>query len=476
MVKLHLRVEKHGFCFRRGGWFGPWSGGARLGFLLAVLLGLVSAAHAQISTEYYHPPFNLFSPQDDIQVGRQAEAQALQKMPILRNAAANSYITRLGLRLSAHMPGPRFPYRFHIVDQKQINAFALPGGPVFINTGAICAARNEAQLAGVVGHEESHVALRHSTSMASKQEAGGLVLGILGGVLGTGTAGQLARLGTEIGANFVFLKYSRTMESQADALGAQVMNSAGYNPVEMAHFFQIIEEQGGPQPAQFLSDHPNPGNRLEAIEREIPTLGSHPAYVDDSAQFEQIKHTLCSQNGGTPPGSASPRGNRSRPVPRSNSGGWASTSFQGLSIGYPSDWQIAGGGSSTQLTLAPSNGVAGDGAQGSILTGAIISVYQPAQAGSLAVHSRQLVDALRQSNPQMRIAGSAQRVQVDGIEGQSLLLDNQNTQGQAERDRLVTFPRQDGSVLYLIFIAPASDYGQQATTFDRILNSVRING
>ena len=452
---------------------------SRFLLLIGPLLLLGIAAQAQVSTQYYNPPFNLFSPQDDVQVGKQAEAQAMQKLPILKNAQANSYLTELGLKLASHMPGPKFPYRFHIVQQKDINAFALPGGPVFINTGAICAARDEAQLAGVVGHEESHVALRHSTSMASKQEAGSLVLGVLGGILGGGAAGRIAELGTQIGANFLFLKYSRSMESQADALGAQVINAAGYNPIQMAQFFELLKQQGGARTAQFLSDHPDPGNRMAAIEREIPTLGAHPTYVNDSAQFEQVKRMLCSGGGGGEALNGSPGGSSgqaSGPGPQPSAGGWATATFQGIQLQYPAGWQAYGGGSSSQLTLAPSNGISGSGQQSNILIGIIVSVYQGGQSGSLRSQTQALIDSMRQSNPQMQTAGSYRSVRVAGISGESVWLDNQNAQGQAERDRLLAFPRQDGSLLYFIFIAPRQQYNQYSSEFNHILNSVRIAG
>lgn len=461
-----------------------WGGNRyRCLFVIGALLVLLAAAQAQVSTQYYNPPFNLFSPQDDVQVGKQAEAQAMQKLPILKNAQANSYLTQLGLKLAAHMPGPKFPYRFHIVQQKDINAFALPGGPVFVNSGAICAASDEAQLAGVVGHEESHVALRHSTSMASKQEAGSMVLGVLGGLLGGSAAGRVAELGTQIGANFLFLKYSRSMESQADALGAQVMNSAGYNPIKMAQFFEVLKQQGGQSTAQFLSDHPDPGNRMQAIEREIPTLSAHPTYVNDSAQFEQVKRMICSGGGGgtaqnSSRGLTAPANGRrgSASAPPASSNGWATANFQGIQVEYPAGWQAFGGGSSDQLTLAPSNGISGSGQQSNILIGAIISVFQGGQSGSLRSQAQALIDSMRQSNPQMRAAGSAQSVRVAGISGESVWLDNQNAQGQAERDHLFAFPRQDGSMLYFLFIAPSQEYNQYGSQFSHILNSVRIAG
>lgn len=281
--------------------------GFRRSHLLACLFafGLLAACNANVSppqasrqapnggASYYNPPWNMYSPQTDVEVGKQAAAQAEKQLPILHDAHATQYLTQLGGKLARHMPGPEFPYSFHFVNQKDINAFALPGGPVFVNVGAACAAANEAQLAGVVAHEESHVALRHSTSIASKQQLAQVPLAILGGVAGSGTAAQIAQLGAQMVVGGVFLKYSRDMESQADALGAQVMNAAGYDPRQMAQFFETLEAQGGSQSVQFLSDHPNPGNRRAAIEAEIPRLGSHPPYRDDSPQFEQLKSSLC---------------------------------------------------------------------------------------------------------------------------------------------------------------------------------------
>ncbi|MGH9541034.1 MAG: M48 family metallopeptidase [Terriglobales bacterium] len=256
------------------------------------LVALVCAAAAQ-SGKFYNPGYNFFTPQQDVQAGRQAEAQELAKLPILRDSAAEKYVTQLGLKLAQQIPGPKFPYRFHIVNSKDINAFALPGGAIFVNKGAICAAGNEAQLAGVMAHEESHVALRHSTHMASQQELYSVPLAIFGSALGSGAGASVARLAAQIGVQAMFLKYSRTDESQADALGAQVMSKAGYDPRQMAAFFQKLEAQPGSSTLQFLSDHPNPGNRTQAIDREIPELGPHPPYQDNSPQFAGIHARLC---------------------------------------------------------------------------------------------------------------------------------------------------------------------------------------
>ena len=436
--------------------------------VMVVLAAAVTALGVTAGRSYYHPGYNLYSPQDDVKLGQQAEQQAMQQLPILHDSTTDAYVTALGRKLASKMPGPEFPYRFHVVQQNPINAFAVPGGAVFVNTGTICAASNEAQLAGVMAHEESHVALRHSTSMASKQAIASVPLGILGAVLGNGMGGQLARMGAQIGIGSVFMHYSRSMESQADALGAQVMNAAGYDPRQMAAFFDKLKQQGGSRTAQFLSDHPDPGNRQQAIDAEIPTLGSHPTYVDDTTRFHQVQSRVCSgaasRNGG--------QGGVQNGVP--SSGGEQQAAFQGITLAFPRTWH-AYGDATSQLTLAPPNGVMTRGNEGAVITGVIVSVFQPAHSSSLDAGAEELISFLQQSNPQLRrLSGRHQAVRTAGIEGDGIELSNRNLQGQMESDHLIVFPRNDGTLLYFIFIAPSRSYGNVAPTFDRILGSVRI--
>src|SRR5262249_26643934 len=193
---------------------------------------------------------------------------------------------------TAHAPGYKWPYNFHVVNVKEINAFALPGGPIFVNLGTIQAADNEAQLAGVMAHEISHVVQRHGTRAASKQMGAQLPLAILGGIMGESTLAKAAELGISFGVGSYFLKNSRKSESEADLLGTDIMYDAGYEPRQMAVFFEKLEKQMGPSANsmlnQFMSDHPNPGNRAEAVQREVKTLKAR-AYLPDSAEFRDVK-------------------------------------------------------------------------------------------------------------------------------------------------------------------------------------------
>jgi len=139
---------------------------------------------------------NAFSQEQEIQAGQEASADVLKKMPVLpEDDPVTQYVQRLGAQLTAHAPGDPWPYHFHVVNQKEINAFALPGGPIFVNMGTIQAADNEAQLAGVMAHEISHVVQRHATRAATKQMKVQMPLQILGALLGRSSLGQLAAEG-----------------------------------------------------------------------------------------------------------------------------------------------------------------------------------------------------------------------------------------------------------------------------------------
>ena len=256
------------------------------GLLLIVAVGV----GAQIRN--LKPGFNLFSPQQDVQLGQEAKAQVEKQQQILQDDRVTGYLTQLGRKLAQSPRAGAFPFSYEVVKDKNINAFALPGGPVFVNTATFVAAQNEAQLAGVLAHEMSHVALRHGTHEASKGQAIQLIAGLAGSATGGGMLGTLARAGIGLGANSALLHYSREAESQADYNGALVMADAGYDPVQMANFFRLLETSGSEgRVAQFLSDHPTPGNRVQAVQQEIQSMPPRN-YRTDSPQFQSIRALL----------------------------------------------------------------------------------------------------------------------------------------------------------------------------------------
>jgi len=453
----------------------------QIALLLTALL-LIPDAPARVTPTH---GFDLFSTQEEIQAGQQAAAQVPKQLPVLPDSSPISqYISSLGHRLAEHAPGEKWPYNFHVVNQKEINAFALPGGPIFVNLGTIQAADNEAQLAGVIAHEISHVVQRHGTRAATKQMAAQLPLAAIGGILGHGTLGQMATQGISFGIGSYFLKNSRESEKEADLLGTDVMYDTGYDPHAMAAFFEKIKQMGGAPALQFLSDHPDPGNRVEYVSAEVRTLPPRQQYLADSSEFRQIKQEAAGmkpmtaqeiaawqkKGGGTPVEAAIP-GN----VSASASPNLKPFNHDDFQISYPDNWQVFGDQTSA-VTIAPPNGVT----QNAIATGVMISVYQPEEPGAnLDTNTHALLASLRQSNPDLRQIGNDEEIRINNAEGKSVELIGsspiqQNGKAIQERDWLVATRRSDGALLYLVFISPDKDFGTLRPTFEQMLRTLRV--
>ena len=296
-----------------GALFAQWGGMTRHNlrhqrWLLTVSALLVSASlTAQTRIE---PRRNSFTPAQDVQLGREAAAQVRQQLPMLNDRATENLVERIGARLAAAVPPrfrqPAFRYSFDVVNQREINAFALPGGPMFLNRGMLQAARTDDEVAGVMAHELSHVVLRHGTLQAAKAQKfqlGAIAGQVLGSIVG-GRTGQVIAQGSQFGLGTYFLKYSREYEREADLLGAQIMARAGYDPRQMANMFRTIQRQGGGSGPEWLSDHPDPGNRYTAINREAASLRVNGS-ADTGPAFETVRTRLSQM----PPAPASRRGN-----------------------------------------------------------------------------------------------------------------------------------------------------------------------
>ena len=204
----------------------------RLHVVAALAASLTFSVSAAAQTRI-DPDKNRFSPAQDVELGRRAAAELRSELPMVRDRRTENYVRQIGSRLVAAIPGrlqqPLFRYTFQVVDRREINAFALPGGPIYVNRGMLDAARNEGEVAGVIAHELSHVALRHATAQATKGQKfqlGALAGQILGSVVG-GRTGAVIANGSQIGIGTYFLKYSREYEREADLLGF-VRNLAEY--------------------------------------------------------------------------------------------------------------------------------------------------------------------------------------------------------------------------------------------------------
>ena len=424
--------------------------------------------------------FDLFSADQEVQVGKQAAADTNKQLPVLPDSdPIVQYVQQLGAKLVAHAPGQKWPYNFHVVNQKEINAFALPGGPIYINMGTIQVAENESELAGVMAHEMSHVIQRHATRAATKQMEAQLPLAVLGGFLGHGILGQLTALGIQFGVGSYFLKNSRQAEKEADLLGTDIMYDTGFDPQAMPRFFEIIKQKYPSSSPQFLSDHPDPGNRIVYVSNEIKTLPPKQ-FVQTSPQFAQAKQRAL----GMKPLTAQQIAQQQKQTPGAGSGSGSiapSSNFRQLqhnafTISYPDNWQAAGDANSA-VTIAPQAGVSQD----AIAYGVIINGFQPESANSLDSATHELIAQLRQGNPDLRQVGSDQDIKVNGVSAKSVDMVGaspiKDQQGKAERERdwLVTLPMSDRQhVLYAVFIAPDKDFGQMRPAFENMLRSLHV--
>jgi predicted Zn-dependent protease len=254
------------------------------------LLAAVCVASLTGATSLASAQFRLISVEDEIALGRQAQKEVRKDVPAVNDRQVAQYISGIGRRLAARAAGPRYPYSFTVANHREINAFALPGGPVWIHRGAIAAAANEAQVASVLAHEVAHIAQRHAADQISKQLVANGLIGILGAMLGNDRSAQTAQLGARILAGGYMLKFSRDDEREADSVGATIMRRAGWDAREMVAFMETIRREQGRNPSAvetFLSSHPAPGERAARLRGTVRAGGTR-----DSAAFRNIKGRL----------------------------------------------------------------------------------------------------------------------------------------------------------------------------------------
>jgi hypothetical protein len=453
---------------------------SRLVTILGLTLAVVLAAFGADNRTKLKPGLNFFSPKQDVEIGRQSASQAERQLQILNDWNATSYIQSLGKSLASYAPNndPVYVYQFKIVNDEAINAFALPGGFIYVNRGAIAAADDEAQIAGVMAHEIGHVVMRHGTHQASRAYLAQAPLAVAGGVLGGGAIGSVMGAVGGLGMNVLFLKYSRDMESQADLIGTQILHDAGYNPRAMVEFFEKIQAQSKGNASQFLSDHPNPGNRISNVQHEIEKLnGALPNPKENTPEFQTVKNDLANLPGPIRSGRGG-AGNR-RPTVTRNDGlpdppSIRMTTFNGSDIEfrYPDNWHPSVQG--TTITIAPDRGMI----KGSLTWGLMMSPYKADDHGqgrtSLDDATDQLLRDLQRNNPAMQVSNTRQRINVSGLQGYVTELSNDSPAGGRETDWIVTVIAPNGGAYYFVGVAPENDFFQYNGSFNDIVGTIRF--
>lgn len=235
--------------------------------------------------------FNLISLDQEKALGKQFNAEVHQQLKVIDTREATGYLQQLGERLVKGAPKTDFQFQFHLVDDPAVNAFAAPGGHIYVNTGLVAAADFESELAGVMGHEIAHAVERHVTEQMSKMYGAQLLATV---ALGQ-DAGMLTQLTTQLVGTAMFSKFSRDAERQSDRLAIQYLVNAGIDPRGLPSFFKKLKAEGGAPPRllQWLSTHPVTDDRIKDANARIAKLSNLDRYSRDSAAFQRWKHVVA---------------------------------------------------------------------------------------------------------------------------------------------------------------------------------------
>ena len=487
-----------------------------------ILLWVAAQAGAQTTGPAFPDPGKTSMSRENQQaLGMETAAQIYQQMPVLPDTSPETqYVRQLGQKLVATIPSQHsWPFEFHVVPQKEINAFALPGGQMFINIGTITASSNESELAGVMGHEMAHVYMQHSAKQAGKTQTTSMLAGLASMALGVsgagekagGLVGQLGQMGIQTGAQGLMMKYSRGDESQADAVGAVILYKAGYNPQGMADFFKTMQAQGGEAPPEWLSSHPNPGNRQQAIQKQIQSW-PRENYAADSPAFVQTRQHAAALRAYTAEeivkgaksgqwaalnqksgaslnqtgGSVFPTADAAGPAQAS------SVSLQAVAPSHdmviadlgvmkmhrPKNWLVKLPEQQGQfVTIAPTAGVTGDGVGYGVLLNGLTA--QQVQRMGIDEATNRLVQQMQQNNRLQQVS-KASPITVGGLEGRSVFLQSSSPfpdakgQPQPERDWLIAVPQRDGALIFMIFVAPEADFPHLQPAYEAMLKNMQF--
>jgi Zn-dependent protease with chaperone function len=414
----------------------------------------------------------------EIQLGKQAAAEVERSMEIVHNEAVEAWLNRIGGQLAKQPQANAYPYYFKLLNDESINAFALPGGPMYVHTGLIRAADDESEVAGVLAHEMSHVALRHGAAQMGKAQTWQTIAGLAGAAAGNGIIGQAVQMGSGFGVASVLSKFSRGYEQDADLNGARMMASAGYNPIELASFFEKLEAQLGsaasPKGLQaFFADHPSPGHRREYIEQDV-AFYPQKSYTASSGEFAQIQKLVAT----IPPPKKRAGASLApvQPKPRDVPSGFRDLQTKGFAIAYPGDWEAGQAQPGGTIYIVPQSGVAKQQSGGiELIAGAMVDYYQPQKESTdVQALTNEYLDHLKQGDPNMKVAST----QAAELGGKKALITKLTTRTSFQDDPnqvvyLYTVAREEG-LWNLALAAPQSKWNEAEPVLKQIANTVQF--
>ena len=463
--------------------------------VVALACGLLAVAGSVWAQTAIKLPKNKYTVKQDVELGRQGAAEVRKQFPVIADERIQKYLTALGERLVAAAPAelkdPLYEYSFTPVNMKEINAFALPGGPMFVHRGMFDAAAEEGEVVGVMAHELSHVLLRHGTANATKAQNPwlqiGQIAGAVGGAMVGGEAGSYIAQGSQFGLGTLLLRYGRDYEKQADLLGAQIMAKAGYDPRSLAHMFETIARQskGSGGTPQWMSSHPDPGNRTVYITKEAESLKI--ASAADTSGFATIKTTFAA----LAPAKSSSEHARGNAAAESSGGGEGAASvgtvgqpvsppggqYRDVSggklfqVSVPSEWTPIA--SKSTIKFVPQNGFGPINGQ-TVFTHGIEFGITRAESRDLQEATNTWLKMVAQGNADLRLAGQQQPVKISQRSALATPLLSPSPLGGQERIGLYTVFLVDGTLFYYLTIVPEKDADKFDEAFRRIAASIRL--
>jgi beta-barrel assembly-enhancing protease len=427
----------------------------------------------------------------ELQLGKEAAGQVEREMEVVNNPEIEGWLNQIGQRLAKAPEANAYPYYFKLVNEPSINAFALPGGPMYVHTGLLQAADTEGEVAGVLAHEMSHVALRHGAAQMGKQQTLGTVFGLAGAAVGMVTTGsngecgmlcQLGQTGMGIGGSSLLMKFSRGYERDADLNGARMLASSNYDPIGLPTFFEKLQKKVGSagEPkglALWMSSHPATGSRIQSVSQDM-TFYPKREYTGSTGNFPRVKQLVSSLPAAKPkPGflilakqGASPRTN----VPAE----FKDFQANGFAIAYPASWAVGAGKAGSSMYIVPQGGVA-QGKKGEIelLAGAMLDYYVPQGGGASAKvdgATKQFLDDLRKGDANMRASQSEHTT----IGGQPAIMTRitTKTSSQQEPDQVVFLytVARDAGLWYAALATPSARAGQFEPVFQQMVKTVEF--
>jgi beta-barrel assembly-enhancing protease len=421
------------------------------------------------------PSWNLFSTQQDVEIGTVLAQDAEATLTWSRETFAQDYIDALGNQLGDFSAGYKYPYEFRVFRDPSIQSFALPGGIIYLSSGLVLATQNEAQLAGVLAHQIGHVVARHGSQQLSDAYASRRTERL------TNVSAEevLSRLNVAVTPGSVLFRYSSQAEQEADTIAVQLLYDAGFDPQAIVSGMQRLSAQPVDLKGDFFRDHPAPSNRAAAIRREAQRLGPiSAAGHEESADFRATQANLRAEG--------APSSNR-RGIARSELPSSRFVIYEGydFDIDYPDNWTITKAGSA--VTLSPENGIVSGALAYGMLTDAFrprssdpfgrSSFTVPGQSGrrtiTLSAATDQLLEELRRNNPNLRIVRKRQK-QIADLEALEVEMTNESPIGGLEVNRLVTVLRGNDGLSYFLAVAPETEANRYRATFDRMFSSIRF--